>query len=108
MSREWLERLLADCRDLTAEDAQLFCDCGWLQPQEGEQELDAERARLIQWLRRTYEPQDEALELMLHLIDQLYGVRSRMQCLAEAISRQPRQVQAEIFTCLIENKNIND
>lgn len=69
------------------------------------EEIDIARIQLIQQLRHDMQVGDEAMEVVLSLLDQVYALRSRMRKLTDAIERQPRRVQAEIFSLLAESNH---
>jgi chaperone modulatory protein CbpM len=50
-------------------------------------EIDVERLRLIQELRRDLALQEEALPVVLHLLDQLYDTRRRLRRLCEVVEQ---------------------
>lgn len=68
------------------------------------EEIDIARIQLIQQLQHDMQVGDEAMDVVLSLLDQVYGLRSRMRKLTGAIERQPRHVQAELFAVLTEKK----
>jgi chaperone modulatory protein CbpM len=59
-------------------------------------EADLARLRLLCTLRDDFEVNEEALPLVLSLIDQLHGVRRVLRHLTEAVEQQPRAVREEI------------
>ncbi len=80
----------------------------WVRPVEKSstvyfEEIDVARIRLINHMKQEFMVDDEAMDIVLSLLDQLYGARERMRCLTRAIEQQPRRVQAEIFSLLTEN-----
>lgn len=100
-----LQQLIADIEELQ-DEAMLreFIRNGWVKPA-GEEPwqfdvVDVARIRLIIHLREELTVEDDTLPLILSLIDQLYGTRRQLNQLCDAISKQPRQVQAEIFSLL--------
>ena len=71
---------------------------GWLVPPQTEPELafsdvDLARAQLIRDLRDDYGVNDEGVEVILHLLDQMHGMRRGMQELLHELhaSRQAGQ-----------------
>ncbi len=66
------------------------------------EDIDIARIRLIWQLRHDLLVDEEAMDVVLPLLDQVYGLRRRIRALTEAIERQPREVQAEIFSLLTE------
>ncbi|HZT19640.1 MAG TPA: chaperone modulator CbpM [Dongiaceae bacterium] len=73
----------------------------WVRPNlaEGEpvfDEADMARARLIKQLRRDFAVGDEAMPIVLQLLDQVYALRKALNDLTRAIKSCPESVQAEI------------
>lgn len=64
------------------------------------EDIDIARIQLIQQLRHDMQVGDDAMDIVLSLLDQMHGLRARMRTLAGAIERQPQHVQAEIFALL--------
>lgn len=72
---------------------------GWVRPRAGEtgheyDEIDLARVRLVCELRETLGLEEEALPLVLSLIDQLHGLRGELQTLAKVIDEQPEEVRS--------------
>ncbi|HTZ35537.1 MAG TPA: chaperone modulator CbpM [Stellaceae bacterium] len=64
-------------------------------------EVDVARVELILDLRRDLAiAEDDAMELVLGLVDQLYGLRRQMRRLCDAVARQPPEVQDAIRRAL--------
>jgi chaperone modulatory protein CbpM len=63
---------------------QAWIQAGWLIPPQTDPELafseiDLARARLIRDLRHDLGVNDEGIEVILHLLDQMHGLRATMQ-----------------------------
>lgn len=74
----------------------------WLRPVSGEtgwhfEDIDIARLELVCHLKQDIEVNEEGMEVVLSLLDQLYGMRAQMQNLTNAIARQPLEVQTEIM-----------
>jgi chaperone modulatory protein CbpM len=65
-------------------------------------EVDAARVRLIFELRYQMNVVEEDLDLVLRLLDQVYGLRRELQALAQAVSRQPDAVRSAIAAAMKE------
>jgi len=77
----------------------------WLRPishQEGWyfEEIDIARLELVCHLAQDIEVNDEGMDVVLSLLDQLYGMRAHMQKLNHAIAQQPPQVQSDIMVVI--------
>lgn len=64
---------------------------------------DLARIELICDLAEQFDLKDDALGVVLSLIDQLHGVRSELRRVMDAIEAQPEEVQAQIIAVLNEN-----
>jgi chaperone modulatory protein CbpM len=84
---------------LTRLDAWIQQDCVRPDPADGEltfSEADLARLRLICTLQDDFDLDDDALSMVLSLIDQLHGVRRALRELVNAVDSQPSDVRAEI------------
>ena len=54
------------------------------------------RVRLLCELKDEMKVNDEAMPVVLSLLDQLYGLRREMKALAQAIDRQPEGVRRKV------------
>lgn len=77
----------------------------WVRP-EAEQggylfhEVDVARVRLIRELRYELAIDEEALPVVLHLLDQVYALRRRLRQLSDAVEAQPADLREAILTRL--------
>lgn len=106
MTREALYRSVAGLDPLELES---WIGKGWLRPGEETdpsgggpfQDIDAARLRLILDLRRLG-VDDDAMLLVLDLLDQIYSLRRRMRVLHEALAAQPPELQRSILSGIVE------
>ena len=63
-------------------------------------EVDVARVELILSIRRDFAIDDEAMELVLGLLDQVYSLRRQMRRLCDAVATQPEDVQDAIRRAL--------
>jgi chaperone modulatory protein CbpM len=63
-------------------------------------EVDVARVELILDIRRDLAVDDEAMPLVLSLLDQVYGLRRQMRRLCDAVASQPPEVQEAIRRAL--------
>jgi chaperone modulatory protein CbpM len=85
--QEFLLRARVEHRSLEA-----WIAAGWLVPPQTEPELmfsdvDLARAQLIRDLHEDLGVNDEGISVVLHLIDQMHGLRRSMQDLLEELRR---------------------
>jgi chaperone modulatory protein CbpM len=66
-------------------------------------EVDIARVELILHVRRDFVVGDEAMEVVLGLLDQVYSLRRRLTRLADALAEQPPEVRAAIKKALAED-----
>jgi len=67
------------------------------------EEIDIARLELVCHLTQDINVNEEGMDVVLSLLDQLYGLRAHMQKLNHAIAQQPSQVQTDIMM-VIEQK----
>jgi chaperone modulatory protein CbpM len=63
-------------------------------------EVDVARIELIIEIRRDFAVDDEAMPLVLSLLDQVYSLRRQMRRLCDAVAAQPEDTQAAIRKAL--------
>jgi chaperone modulatory protein CbpM len=63
-------------------------------------EVDIARVELILDIRREFAVDDEAMSLVLGLLDQVYSLRRQMRRLCDALESQPPEVQEAIRQAL--------
>jgi chaperone modulatory protein CbpM len=74
----------------------------WLRPLQDHEvwyfeEIDIARLQLLCHLVQDIEVNNEGMDVVLSLLDQLYGMRSHMRKLAQAVAQQPQHIQSEIM-----------
>lgn len=77
----------------------------WVLPEEAGgqwqfREVDIARVELILQVRRGFAIDDEALALVLGLLDQVYSLRRQMRRLCGALEAQPPEIRAAIARAL--------
>ena len=68
-------------------------------------EVDVARVRLIQELRYDLAIDEEALPVVLHLLDQVYALRRRLRQMHDVIATQPDEVRAALLARLDPGKS---
>ena len=94
------EFLLAARLDATAVAA--WVEAGWLIPRQDADaadfsEADLARARLIRDLQHDMGVNEEAIPIILDLIDQVHGLRRMLRGVATAVSAQPEDMRQRII-----------
>lgn len=77
----------------------------WILPDQADghwlfHEVDIARVELILEIRHEFAVDDEAMSLMLNLLDQLYSMRRQMRRLCDALECQPPEVREAIRKAL--------
>src|SRR5215471_4500075 len=95
------EFLLAARVDATA--LETWVTAGWLIPRRDEEaadfsETDLARARLIRDLQHDMGVNEEAIPIILDLVDQVHGLRRMLREVATAVCAQPEEMRQQIVT----------
>lgn len=61
---------------------------------------DLARLELLCELTETFEMRDDALDLVMSLVDQLHGVRAELRAVMEAVEAEPEEVRARVVETL--------
>ena len=64
-------------------------------------EIDVARIRLIRELRIDLDVDENALPLVLSLLDQVYDLRRTLKAMARALDGQPAEVRAAVLAAII-------
>jgi chaperone modulatory protein CbpM len=99
------DELLLRFRDLERRDLSRWVESRWVLPERHADtwvfhEVDVARVELILDIRRDFAIDDEAMGLVLGLLDQVYGLRRQIRRLCEAVVTQPQDVQNAIRRAL--------
>jgi len=87
-----IEIVVGQLSGLTRQELERWISNQWVRPdgRDGDyifHEIDVARVRLIQELRNDFQVNEEALPVVLSLLDQLYAQRRRMRDLCVALRR---------------------
>lgn len=66
-------------------------------------EIDVARIRLIRELRIDLEVDENALPLVLSLLDQVYDLRRALKAVARALEGQPAEVRAAVVAAITQS-----
>ena len=103
-----MDILIAQIAGLERQELEQWIAHEWVRPdtQSGLfvfQEIDVARVKLIWELRRDMDINEDALPLVLSLLDQLYDLRRRFNALGQAIAETaPAEVQRALATRLAD------
>ena len=90
---------------LTQVELTTWVERGWVIPDAAGsglefREIDVARVRLIHDLRHGMDVGEDAMPLVLSLLDQVYELRSRLKSLLHAVELQPHDVQRAILAMM--------
>ena len=99
------DELLLRLRGLERRELMRWVENRWVLPEHhGDawvfHEVDVARVELIFDIRRDFAIDDEAIGLVLSLLDQVYDLRRQMRRLCDAVATQPPEVQDAIRRAL--------
>lgn len=88
----------------------IWIERGWVAPARGSggyrfREIDAARVGLIHEFSTDLALGEDAVDVVLGLLDQVHGLRHQLRALAEAISAEPADVRARIANALMAHQN---
>jgi len=100
-----LEELLHRLRGLERGDLTRWIENRWVLPEPRGQtwifhDVDIARVELILEIRREFAVDEEALPVVLGLLDQVYGLRRQLRRMCDAVAAQPREVQEAVRRAL--------
>lgn len=107
------DELLVRYRSLERMELTRWVENRWVLPERHAEswvfhEVDVARVELILDIRRDFAVDDEAMPLVLGLLDQVYSLRRQMRRLCGAISAQPTPVQEAIARALPKTGSEDD
>lgn len=100
-----IEAVIALVGDLQPPELVSWVERGWVRPDaEGPlwefHEIDVARVRLIRDLRHEMALGEEAMPVVLSLLDQVYDLRRALRRLGAALETQPEEVRAAVLEAL--------
>ena len=100
-----LEELLDRFAELDRPELTRWVENRWVLPERRGgtwifHEIDVARVELIIEVRREFAIDNEALSLMLGLLDQVYDLRRQLGRLCDALAAQPPEIQAAVKRAL--------
>ncbi|MBV9654691.1 MAG: hypothetical protein JOZ42_09025 [Acetobacteraceae bacterium] len=100
------EAVLAQFGDIQVAELTGWVERGWVQPDGAGpgvwefREIDIARVRLIHDLRRDLDVREDAVPLVLSLLDQVYELRCAIKSMVRAVGAQPPPVREAVLTAL--------
>ena len=100
-----LNELLGRVRGLDRQELVHWVENRWVLPEpRGDtwlfREVDVARVELIREIRHEFAIDDEAVPVVLDLLDQVYGLRRQLRRLCDALESQPDEVREAIRRAL--------
>src|SRR5260370_14025802 len=100
-----LEDLLNRLKELDRRELARWVENRWVLPERRNEtwifhEVDVARVELILEIRREFAISDEAIPLVLGLLDQVYDLRRQLRRMCDALAAQPQEVQASVKRAL--------
>ena len=100
-----LEEMATRVAGLDSRELARWVENRWVLPERRENtwifhDVDVARVELIVEIRNEFAVEEDALGLVLNLMDQVYELRRQLGRLCDALAAQPRDVQVEIERAL--------
>src|SRR5882724_4195452 len=91
--------------DLETVELTTWVERGWVLPESTGagwefHEIDVARVRLVRDLRRDMEISEDAIPLVLSLLDQVYELRSTLKSVLNALQSQPQDVRSAVLAAI--------
>ncbi|HEX6012805.1 MAG TPA: chaperone modulator CbpM [Geminicoccaceae bacterium] len=98
-----LEEVLGELETVERAEVLAWVEASWVRPDPDESGLrfapvDVARLRLVRELRHDLAIDDEAMPVVLSLVDEMYALRRRLGALARALAETPAEVRTTVFT----------
>lgn len=108
-----LETLCINLPQITPQEVQFWIEKQWIRPEEQAgsyvfHEIDEARIRLIIELRDDFGVTDDAIPVVLQLLDQLYTTRRQMRYLCEVITTDNYPNLREKIRHMINNDTVSN
>lgn len=102
-----VQEALEEISELTGEQLDRYILAGVVQPVQTPQgpsfrDVDIARLSLLVELTAGYELNEEALGLVMSLLDQLHGLRGDMQAILDAVAQEPAETRARLSRSIHE------
>lgn len=93
--------VVATVRRLHLKELRLWVEMGWVRPANSDggpvfDDLDVARIRLVCDLREDMSLPDDAVPVVLSLLDQIHGLRRELRGLVGAVDTQPDEIRQAI------------
>lgn len=93
--------------EVTLRRLRLWVKKGWINPVSNVDglffdDVDMARVRFIAELKKTFNFNDDAIAVVLSLVDQLHGLRGELRVIGPAIEKQPEKIRRQIVRTVQE------
>jgi len=100
-----IREVILELEGVSESDIRVWIEYGWIRPARGAEdytftEVDIARVSLIADLRQRMGINDEAVPVVLDLMDQVYGLRRELRRVLDVIDQQPEPERARILETL--------
>jgi chaperone modulatory protein CbpM len=104
------DALVREIEGLDAEELRQWIAEQWVRAEKSDRgfffhEVDVARVRLIRELRHELAIGDEAIPVILQLLDQVYALRRRLRRLCDAVEAQPLELRDAVRTHLAQGRS---
>ncbi|HUT48737.1 MAG TPA: MerR family transcriptional regulator [Alphaproteobacteria bacterium] len=102
------KQVVALIEELTVKHLRVWVQEGWIEPRIADEgpvydEIDVARLRFVCQLKHEMNVNDDALPVILDLVDQLYGLRRTLRMVGHAIENQPQSTRDLIAKAIRES-----
>lgn len=100
-----IREVILEVEGVSETDLRVWIEHGWIRPARGEAdysftEVDVARISLIADLRQRMGINDEAVPVVLDLMDQVYGLRRELRRVLDVVDQQPEPERSRILQAL--------
>jgi len=100
-----IREVILEVEGISETDLRVWIEYGWIRPTRAEpdyhfSEVDIARVSLIADLRQRMGINDEAMPVLLDLMDQIYGLRRELRRVLDVVDQQPEPERSRILEAL--------
>jgi len=100
-----IREVILEVEGISETDLRVWIEYGWIRPTLAEpdyhfSEVDIARVSLIADLRQRMGINDEAMPVLLDLMDQIYGLRRELRRVLDVVDQQPEPERSRILEAL--------
>lgn len=103
-----IHEVIVEVEGVSESELRVWIESGWIRPARAEvdyafSEVDVARVSLVADLRQRMGINDEAMPVVLDLMDQIYGLRRELRRVLDVIDSQPEPERSRILEALQAN-----